>query len=186
MSGPVKPGKIAGLGEARRREPPPAPKIVYYSSEAIKCKPRTILEICTIEREYLSPLKSHCFGVPSILISSSSSPSISTDEREIRDIGRPSFEGEWLERPERLGCWSGVRGGCEEVRLRTGENDRDASRLLIVVRPKPGVPLVVGLFGSVSGSDASRLCISTTLNTRDTGRRTLDFLLLQESFVTRL
>lgn len=47
------------------------------------------------------------------------------------------------------------------MRLRTGENDRDASRLLIVVRPKPGVPLVARLSGSVSGRDTTGFGVNT-------------------------
>jgi hypothetical protein len=119
---------------------------------------------------------SHCFSAPRMLISSSS-PSVSADESETRDFGRPSFEGEceWF---ERLGRRSGVRGGCEEVRLRTGENDRDSSRLLTIVRPIPGVPLVARVFGSVSGSGAAWLRISTKVNIRCMGRRTLVLLLL--------
>ena len=71
------------------------------------------------------------------------------------------------------------------MRLRTGENDLDASRLL---RPNPGVPLVARLSGMVSGTETTtRLFVNTAVGIRDTGRRTLDLiLLLQQLFVARL
>ena len=99
------------------------------------------------------------------MLISSSSPSVPADESA-------SLEGEWW--LERLGRRSGVCGGREEVRLRTGENDLDASRLLC---PKPGVPLVARLSGSVSGRETTRSCVNTGVSIRDIGRRTLGLVL---------